>query len=192
MLVSGHTYERSSLLEFWRRRPRVDPMRTGERLRSGSEDERQRRAVAPAGSLAQRFDPQWQAIGTPPAVIFALFAAAVVIISFGASGGEEFLLHDEATNEVEHSQVFEDKTSTGVISEGTYSLTYGDNTSTITVDSSNSSLEKFAKELDTISGVRSMVMGAGSSADPYRLVLEGQDAGSEHSLWLSVESSNDT
>ena len=34
MLVSGHTFERASLEEFWLRRPLVNPLGTGERLKS--------------------------------------------------------------------------------------------------------------------------------------------------------------
>ena len=34
MLVSGHTFERASIVEFWRRRPLANPLGTGERLRS--------------------------------------------------------------------------------------------------------------------------------------------------------------
>ena len=34
MLVSGHTFEKTSVMEFWRRRPLVNPLGTGERLKS--------------------------------------------------------------------------------------------------------------------------------------------------------------
>jgi leucine-rich repeat protein SHOC2 len=34
MLVSGHTFERASIVEFWRRRPLANPLGTGERLKT--------------------------------------------------------------------------------------------------------------------------------------------------------------
>jgi len=94
-----------------------------------------------------------------------------------------------AVNEVEVSQTFSDKSTTGQIREGTYSITYGGTTSNITIDSSNSSWEKLAEQLNDVAGITSYVLDTGSATNQYRLMVQGQDTGVANTISLSGPSS---
>lgn len=93
-----------------------------------------------------------------------------------------------ADNEVEVSEGFADKDSTGVVGEGTLNITYGGETTAVTIDSSNSSLELVASEInDNVDGVTAYVMDTGDATDPYRLVIQGDDTGADNTI--SVDTS---
>ena len=91
-----------------------------------------------------------------------------------------------AESELEISDGFSDKSSTGVIGEGTLSLTYAGTTTDITVDDSNSSLSKVAELLDDIEGISSYVLDTGSDTDPYRLVVQGEDTGADNTVVIDA------
>ena len=55
-----------------------------------------------------------------------------------------------ADTELELSQGFDDKSSTGVVAEGDFSITYAGTAHSITIDSSNSSLSDLASAIDAI------------------------------------------
>ena len=90
-----------------------------------------------------------------------------------------------AVNEVEVSQGFSDKETTGTLREGSYSITYGSTTTAFTIDSSNSSLEKFAEQLNDITGITSYVLDTGDASNPYRLMVQGQDTGAANTISIS-------
>ena len=87
-----------------------------------------------------------------------------------------------ATSELEASQGFADASSTGVISEGTLSITYGGTTTDITVDSDNSSLVELAADIDDIDGISAYVMNTGDATTPFRLIVQGEDTGSANTV----------
>ena len=91
-----------------------------------------------------------------------------------------------ATSEIEASNAFADQSSTGVISEGTFSLTYAGTTTEITVDSSNSSLRDLASDIDDIDGVTAYVMDTGDASTPYRLIIQGEDTGSANTIEIDT------
>jgi len=84
------------------------------------------------------------------------------------------------------SDAFSDSTSTGVIAEGTMDITVGSDTTTITVDSSNSSLTELVSTInDEVDGVRAYIMDTGTST-PYRLVIVGEDTGADYAVSLDT------
>ena len=91
-----------------------------------------------------------------------------------------------ATSELEASNAFADHTSSGVIAEGTLSVTYAGTTTEITVDSSNSSLVDFASDIDDIDGITAYVMDTGDASTPYRLIIQGEDTGAANSIEIDT------
>ena len=91
-----------------------------------------------------------------------------------------------ATSELEASNAFADHTSSGVIAEGTLSVTYAGTTTEFTVDSSNSSLVDFASDIDDIDGITAYVMDTGDASTPYRLIIQGEDTGAANSIEIDT------
>ena len=79
-----------------------------------------------------------------------------------------------------------DQSATGVITEGSYDIEYAGTTTSITIDSTNSSLSGLASELNDINGVTSYVLDTGESSNPYRLVVTGESTGADNSVDLST------
>jgi flagellar hook-associated protein 2 len=85
------------------------------------------------------------------------------------------------------SNGFADKSTAGTIAEGTFTITYGTTTTTLTVDSSNSSLSDLADLInESVSGVTAYIMDTGDATSPYRLVLAGNDTGAENTVTLDL------
>jgi len=101
----------------------------------------------------------------------------------GAYDVEVFALSD---SEVEVSDAFADQSSTGVIAEGTLSITYGADTFDITVDGTNSSLSAIAAEIDELDGVTAYIMDTGDAGTPYRLVIQGDDTGADNTITIDT------
>ena len=91
-----------------------------------------------------------------------------------------------ATSELEVSQGFSDLSTLGVIAEGTLDVTYAGVTTSITVDSTNSSLVELAADIDDIDGVSAYVMNTGDASTPYRLVVQGEDTGSSNTVEIDT------
>jgi flagellar hook-associated protein 2 len=91
-----------------------------------------------------------------------------------------------AESELEISGGFDDKSSTGVLGEGTLSVTYAGTTTELTVDSSNSSLSKVAALLDDVDGISAYVLDTGASSEPYKLVVQGEDTGADNTIVLDA------
>jgi len=82
-----------------------------------------------------------------------------------------------AVNEVEVSQAFSDKTTTGQIREGTYTLTYGTTITNITIDTASSSWEKLAEKFNDVAGITSYVLDTGATSNQFLLMVQGHDTG---------------
>lgn len=92
-----------------------------------------------------------------------------------------------AASETEISDGFADKDSTGVVAEGTLSITYAGTTTALTIDSTNSSLEDVAELInDSIDGVNAYIMDTGDASTPYRLVIAGKDTGASNSITVDT------
>jgi len=85
------------------------------------------------------------------------------------------------------SDGFADKSTTGTIAEGTFSVTYAGVTTSMTIDSTNSSLSDMADLInESVDGVTAYVMDTGDATSPYRLVVAGDDTGSSNALTLDM------
>ncbi len=87
-----------------------------------------------------------------------------------------------ATAEVEISDGYSDATSTGVIAEGTLTVTYAGTDYDVTIDSDNSSLEGVAAAIDDVDGLTAYVMDTGDATDPYRLVVQADETGADNTV----------
>jgi flagellar hook-associated protein 2 len=101
-------------------------------------------------------------------------------------GNYSIAVNQLATTELEVSDGFDDKSSTGVIAEGTLTLTYAGTDTEITVDSSNSSLSGIAAAIDEIDGLSAYVLNTGSASEPYKLVIQGEDTGKDNTIELDT------
>jgi flagellar hook-associated protein 2 len=85
------------------------------------------------------------------------------------------------------SDGFADKSTTGTVAEGTFDITYAGVTTSLTVDSSNSSLQGMADLInDSVDGVTAYIMDTGDATTPYRLVVAGDDTGAANALSLDM------
>lgn len=85
------------------------------------------------------------------------------------------------------SDGFASDTATGTIAEGTLGVTYAGVTTTLTIDSTNSSLSDLADLInESVDGVTAYIMDTGDAATPYRLVIAGEDTGATNSLSLDT------
>ena len=91
-----------------------------------------------------------------------------------------------AESELELSGGFSDKSSTGVIGEGTIQITYGSTTTSITVGTTDSSLTRVASLIDGVDGISAYVLDTGADTDPYRLVVQGEDTGSDNAISIDM------
>lgn len=92
-----------------------------------------------------------------------------------------------AQAEMRLSGGYASKTTSGTIATGTLDITYGGTTTTITVDSSHTTLETFVSLLnEELDGVQAYIMDTGDAATPYRLVLAGLDTGADYSITLDT------
>lgn len=115
-------------------------------------------------------------------------AVAVTTDGTAVTGRYSIEVTELAASETEVSQAYSDKDSTGVIPEGTLSITYAGTTTSLTIDSTNSSLEDLADLInENISGVAAYIMDTGDATSPYRLVIAGLDTGADNTI--SVDTS---
>ncbi len=115
-------------------------------------------------------------------------AVAVTTDGTAVTGRYSIEVSELAASETEVSQAYSDKDSTGVIPEGTLSITYAGTTTSLTIDSTNSSLSDLADLInENISGVAAYIMDTGDATSPYRLVIAGLDTGADNTI--SVDTS---
>jgi flagellar hook-associated protein 2 len=81
---------------------------------------------------------------------------------------------------------FSDSDSLGVIAEGTITVEVAGTTTDVVVDSSNSSLEMVAAALNEVEGVFAYVMTFSDAAEPYGLVVQSENTGTENAITLDT------
>ena len=113
-------------------------------------------------------------------------AFSVTVDGNSVPGAYDVHISSLARAELEVSEGFEDKSSTGVIAKGTLSVTYGGTATEIEVDADNSSLTKLAALIDDVEGLSSYVLDTGDATAPYVLVVQGEDTGSDNTIELDV------
>jgi flagellar hook-associated protein 2 len=89
-----------------------------------------------------------------------------------------------AKAELEISQGYASQTTDGVVGTGTISVDYGGTTSVVTV-TSDMNLAEVASEIDDIDGVTAYIMDTGDATTPYRLVIQGDDAGGDNTITVT-------
>jgi flagellar hook-associated protein 2 len=111
----------------------------------------------------------------------------ISLSSDAAPGRYAIKVVQTAAAETEVSQGFADESSSGIIQQGTLSITYGGTTTPITVDSTNDSLEGLAEAIDNIDGLTSYVLDTGDgSGSPYKLVIQGEDTGATNGITIDT------
>ncbi|MBM4390381.1 MAG: flagellar filament capping protein FliD [Deltaproteobacteria bacterium] len=114
-------------------------------------------------------------------------AVAVTTDGTAVTGRYSIEVSQLAASETEVSQGYSDKDSSGVIPEGTLSITYAGTTTSLTIDSTNSSLSDLADLInDSISGVAAYIMNTGDATSPYRLVIAGLDTGADNTITVDT------
>lgn len=92
-----------------------------------------------------------------------------------------------AAESVSISDGFADSSTDGTVAEGTFDVTYAGTTTTLTLDSTNSSLQGMVDEINAnVAGVTAYIMNTGDAATPYRLVITGDDTGAENTLTIDT------
>jgi len=86
-----------------------------------------------------------------------------------------------ATNETEVSSGVADKDAT-TLGTGTFSVTYGGVTTDVTLDGTNNSLQGLADALNDVDGISAYVLDTGDGAEPFKLVVQGDDTGAANTI----------
>ena len=90
-----------------------------------------------------------------------------------------------AQSESEVSDGFADFDTTAIVSSGTYNIVFGGTSSTITIDADSYTLEGLSTQIDAVDGLTSYILDTGSTSDPYKLVVMGEDTGASKTIDLS-------
>lgn len=90
-----------------------------------------------------------------------------------------------AKSEMEISQGYASASTDGALGTGTLSVTYGGTTTNLSV-TSDMSLADVAAALDDVDGIRAYVLNTGTGANPYRLVVQGEDAGADYTISMDA------
>jgi flagellar hook-associated protein 2 len=96
-----------------------------------------------------------------------------------------------AKAELEISQGYSSQTTDDITGSGTIDVTYAGTTTSVTV-TSDMNLAEVASAIDDVDGVTSYVMDTGDSTSPYRLVIQGDDAGSANTISVTSSLSGGT
>lgn len=103
------------------------------------------------------------------------------------AGRFEVVVQRMASSAMDVSSAFTDRTSDGTFATGTLAITYGGTTTNLAIDASNSSLDDVVDAInDGVEGVTAYVMETGDAANPYRLVVTGDDTGADNALTLDT------
>jgi len=87
-----------------------------------------------------------------------------------------------AKSELETTQGFSDSQALGTIANGTLTVTYGGESTDITIDGTNDSLAELAAQLDDVDGLSAYVINTGVGATPYQLVVQGTETGADNTI----------
>jgi flagellar hook-associated protein 2 len=81
---------------------------------------------------------------------------------------------------------YSDLDSLGVIAEGTITVEIAGTITDVVVDSSNSSLEMVSAALNEVEGVSAYIMTISGTGNPYRLVIQSENTGTENAITLDT------
>jgi len=104
--------------------------------------------------------------------------------STAASGSFSLVVNSLAKAEKEISEGL--ATTSSSISTGTFSITAGSTTTSITIDSSNNTLAGLESAINASgTDVTASILNDGSGANPYRLIITSNNAGTDNALSIS-------
>ncbi len=112
-------------------------------------------------------------------------AFSVSVDGDAVAGSYDIEVSALAKAELEISQGYASKTSDGDIGTGTLGITYAGTTTNVTI-TSDMNLSEVAAAIDDIDGVTAYVMDTGDASTPYRLVVQGDDAGSANTISIDT------
>lgn len=112
-------------------------------------------------------------------------AFSVEVDGDAVAGSYDIEVSALAKAEMEISQGYSSKTTDGVIGSGTLAVTYAGSTENVSI-TSDMTLTEVAAAIDDIDGVTSYVMDTGDASSPYRLVVQGDDAGSSNTISIDT------
>ncbi len=79
------------------------------------------------------------------------------------------------------------KTADGAFAQGSFDVTYNGATTSVTVGASSSSLQDVVDAINAdVEGVSAYIMDTGDAANPFRIVLSGEDTGSAFGISVST------
>jgi flagellar hook-associated protein 2 len=107
------------------------------------------------------------------------------------AGSYELEVQSIAKAELEISQGYSSQTTDNITGSGTIDVTYAGTSTSVTV-TSDMNLAEVASALNDVDGVTSYVMDTGDSTSPYRLVVQGDDAGADNAISISSSLSGGT
>ena len=113
-------------------------------------------------------------------------AVRISVDGSAVAGTYEVEVQQLANSEMEVSDGFSDNPNDeGVITEGTFTVTYNGVDTDVVIDATNSSYNGLAAKLDAIVGLNAYVVDTGVDTDPYRLVVQGEDTGADYTIDVS-------
>ena len=80
---------------------------------------------------------------------------------------------------------FASRDGQGLLTYGTFTVEVGGESTDITIDASNDSLDGFAASLNDLDGVQAYVVDTGEPTDPFKLVITAEDSGLAGGLTLT-------
>jgi len=107
------------------------------------------------------------------------------------AGTYDIAVNALAASETSVTQGFADADAAGSLATGTLSITYDDEQTDITIDSSTT-LSDLAGELDDIDGLQAYIMNTGDASTPYRLVVMGEDTGDDYGITFDTSALSGT
>lgn len=102
-------------------------------------------------------------------------------------GTMSVVVNQLASSAMEVSDGVASHTDAGTMAEGTWSFTVAGVTTSVTIDSSATSLDDLVSAInDQVDGVTAYVMNTGDASTPYRLVVSANSTGSENTVSIDT------
>lgn len=148
--------------------------------------ESQKEAVAGVKNRLVTLSDAVKAMDTPEE--FAAYTATTTSDLFtvtadtsAVAGSHSVRVDQLAVSEIQVSDGFDDR-SAGVLSSGSFDVTVGGVTTTLTLGPPNASLDDLVDTLNTVDGLSAYVLDTGAATGRYKLVVQGDDTGAANAI----------
>ncbi|MEN0065232.1 MAG: flagellar filament capping protein FliD [Myxococcota bacterium] len=92
-----------------------------------------------------------------------------------------------ATAQIESSnETYAERSTTGVMGQGTIAIDIGGTVTDVTIDSTNDSLTGFADAINAVSGVSAYVLDTGDATNPYQLIVQAERTGASNAFTIDT------